>query len=138
MTVLVRYQEDGSVTIRSPYDAAFCADLKRTIPGRWRRWRAEDRVWWIHQRCAEDAIALCRSWFHDVEIILYRRDRESFDRDHDSHGDPYAVLHLRPTAPWELVEAAYQILAAHPDREDLTGIEQAYQELRQHRERKSP
>src|SRR5262249_59318111 len=74
--VFVRYQEDGSITIRSPYDQDFLEDFKRSIPWRHRRWVADEKHWWVDWRFAKDAEVLCRDWYDDVKVILFRRDDE--------------------------------------------------------------
>jgi curved DNA-binding protein CbpA len=54
--------------------------------------------------------------FTDVEIIDVAAG-PTFDRGSGTRDDPYIVLHLRPTAPPELVNAAHKVLAKlnHPD-----------------------
>lgn len=123
MTVFVRYQEDGSVTIRTPYSEAFKDDLKASIPFRHRTWQPEEKLWWVDWHFAKDAEALCKDWFEDVKVILYRRDDEP-PRSGAGNGaglgkpvEPWASLNLLPTAPPEQVESSYRTLMKlnHPD-----------------------
>jgi hypothetical protein len=53
-----------------------------------------------------------------------------------SAAGPHAVLFVLPTAPWEVVEAAYKALVfkTHPDRggsvEDFQRVQKAFEELK--------
>ena len=129
----VRWQEDGSVVIRTPYHGGFVAELKDSINHRQREWRPEEKVWWVDWAAADDAVAIVRDWFPNVQEILFARTVPPPPR----RDDPaYVPLHLRETAPWPLIEGAYKILARlhHPDRggdtTTMQGINRAYDDLK--------
>jgi hypothetical protein len=119
MTVFVRYQEDGSVAIRSPYDEAFLADFKRSIPWRHRQWDAEQKHWWVDWRFAKDAELLCEDWFDDVTVVLFERPvpPPPPPPPPQNHG-PWETLYLIPTAPARIVDTVYRELMRmhHPDK----------------------
>jgi DnaJ-domain-containing protein 1 len=76
------------------------------------------RTWTVTAAYAQIAFRLMHLTFADVEIEDIRESgRRSSDRAPRA-GDPYVVLHLRETAPPELVTAAHRCLAKlnHPDR----------------------
>lgn len=118
MTVLIRYQANGDILLRAPYNPDFLHDLKQLIPARHREWLPDDRLWHISARFAPDATVLARSWFDAVEIIPHRRAQDPGHPPSPKTIDSLARLHLRETAPWPVVEAAYKALARlhHPDK----------------------
>ena len=94
---------DGSASFRVPYDASWVASVKAMVP----------------------AHAFVDEPFVEVIVRLTRRIFGSCSgpgASTNSHGgassDPWQTLHLRESAPIELVETAYRCLAklAHPDR----------------------
>lgn len=78
----------------------------------------------------------------DIQIQIVKRikgeteARLNFSPQLTPASGPYAVLCVLPTAPWEVIEAAYKALAfmTHPDRggavEDFQRIQIAYETLK--------
>jgi hypothetical protein len=110
----IRYTETGC-DISSPWDQNFLDDLKTSIPFFARSWKPEHKLWSIRKNWVPVAVEVTRRHFRVVEIPAEEQKRQST---HTS-SDVYAVLCLLPSAPRELVKAAYRVLALahHPDRE---------------------
>lgn len=117
----IERQPDGSVRLTFPYSAPLIDAIKRAIPPVARSYDPEMKAWTVSPAYAALAARLMDGTFGYV-----RRDtagsgprpgpiRQS-DRD-------YAVLHLLPSAPPELIEAAFRCLSRlhHPDRGGETG-----------------
>lgn len=141
MTVFVRYQEDGSVTIQTPYNQAFIDDLKASIPFRHRSWRPDEKLWSVDAIYAKNAEDLCKDWYEDVHVAYFERQRQQSQNSTGTPSrpvEPWATLHLLPTAPKPLVRAVYLELMKihHPDKGGDTAITQkinaAFDELRKH------
>jgi hypothetical protein len=109
-------------------------DLKAAIPYRFRNWDPARKVWTIAPAYADLAIELFLHHFPTAETP--RRGRSRTTATAPPAGSPFAVLHLRETAPPQLVDAAYRCLAKlhHPDvNGDATTMRQlteAHEELR--------
>lgn len=110
---------DGSVRLVFPFDAWLVENLKAEIPGYARKYAPEDRSWTISAAYAHIARGLMHDTFPDVteDPAPGSSDRGGRRPEPPPPGDAWAVLHLRPTAPPELVDAAYRCLARlhHPD-----------------------
>jgi hypothetical protein len=126
---------DGRVALAFPYDRGAVTALKVGIPARERGYSRATRVWTVSAPWAERAVALLRFHFSDVDVI--RQGRGGEQPAPLRAADPsFAELHLLPSAPPELVEAAYRMLARlnHPDvggdAERMTALNLAYDELR--------
>lgn len=124
----------GDAVIAFDYDPAVVSRLKAEIPPPYRSWQPERKTWRIEAPFVSHALSILRTAFATVHIDDVREASRSAPR---SSGPPdaYTVLHLQPTAPRELVDAAYKCLARlhHPDRggdtEAMQAINQAYQEV---------
>ncbi len=126
----------GEAVLTWPYCPAMLDDLKATIPYRFRNWDPARKVWTIDPAYADLAIEILLHHFPTAEM-----PRRSGSRVHDqtrpAGSDHFRVLHLRETAPVELVEASYRVLARlyHPDRggthEAMQAINGAYAALRE-------
>lgn len=106
-------------------------------------WQYDQVCWWVAQTFERDAV----TWLDDDETdgtsYEYRRTSGTHSQPHTAAPDPladaYARLHLRETAPPELVDAAYRTLARlhHPDHggdtATMTAINQAVALLREAR-----
>lgn len=90
------------------YDQDYIDAFKESIPSRKRKWDSTNKCWLIKEDCIEAALVLLRSYFGDF-------DYEQME-DTDT-ATAYADLHLLPSAPVEVVRAAYKALAKinHPD-----------------------
>jgi hypothetical protein len=113
--------------LRFPFDRLLVDALKAEIPAHGRSYDPDRKVWTVTPAYVAVAFRLMHLTFADVEIEDIRESgRRSADRAPQA-GDPYVVLHLRETAPPELVTAAYRCLARlhHPDRGGSTATMQA-------------
>jgi hypothetical protein len=100
---------DGGVTLTFPFDRHLIEEIKRSIPAPYRSYDPADRSWSVAPSYAGVAVRLVCGAFPDAETV-----DAGATPDHD---DAWQILHLRPTAPPELIEAAYRCLARlhHPD-----------------------
>lgn len=126
------YMESGRLAMAFPFSRVFVDLLKDSIPPGSRQWNPIDKVWTVDGVYADLAITLLRRHFPDAHIG--ERPHSSSSRPPRStcacmsgHSD-YAKLYVLPTAPPEVVRAAYRALTktAHPD---LGGDIVAMQEL---------
>ncbi len=119
MAARAEYDVLGNLSIQFRYDAEFVAVLKEAVPSQYRSWRPTTKQWHIDLVYARRVVNLLCEWFSDVDVIPYPRYRRDPDPPplRPSAPDPYAVLHLRTTAPPELVDASVRCLARinHPD-----------------------
>ncbi len=117
---------DSSARLEFPYDAALIDALKAGIPAHARKYDPVAKSWTVTGRYVPVALRLMSAVFPDVDVVE-QPGAGSADRAPHAGEDPWAVLHLRPTAPPELVVAAHRCLAKlnHPDRGGSTSTMQA-------------
>ncbi len=113
---LIIWHPDGSAAdVTFPYDAFVVAELKRAVPAPLRTYDPDSKTWTVAGRYVSAVYHVLAQVFGEVEVEGSRTGPA------DHGGDPreaaLVVLHLRPTAPPELVDAAYKCLARlhHPD-----------------------
>jgi hypothetical protein len=120
---------DGGVALSFPFQRPLVEALKRSIPAGYRSYDPGDHAWTIAAAYAAKAIWLLQQTFPHAEVI------DAGPATGDA-GDAWEILHLKDTAPPELVEVAYRCLARlhHPDRggdhEDMLILNAAYDSLR--------
>jgi len=116
---------DGAAVLTFPFDRWLVDALKAEIPGHARTYDSTAKSWTIMAAYAHVAARLMHDVFPDVEIVGAATP-PPFDHGRPTGGDPYVVLHLRPTAPPELVSAAHKVLARlyHPDAGGSTVVMQ--------------
>ena len=118
----------GGMAFTFPYDADLIEALKTEVPARHRSYDPTTRGWAVTDpRLAEQALALVAWFFPDVAVLdgpHAPRDPRPIRRDDAAFGE----LHLAPSAPPEVLDAAYRALARlhHPD---LGGSNAAMQRL---------
>lgn len=121
-----RHRWDGSVELEFPYNRGLVAALKADIPSNQREWVPERKVWIVDPPYAHIAGALFRSYFPDST-------REPADRPTPirTTDQLYRELHLLPTAPPYVVEAAYRAIAReeHPDRKPAAERDHAHERM---------
>ena len=113
---------NGDGNLRFPYNPDLVEELKLHIPKPCRKWSPEAKVWWIAAEYVNLASRLAEGYF-DVDHIdapgSHQQSRAAPPPPppRPLHADPYEVLHLRSSAPPELVAAAARTLAKihHPD-----------------------
>ncbi len=130
--------DSGWVTLRFPYCAGAVSKIKADIPGRQRFWDNSTYTWGVS-----------KAWFHTLEAILKRclpRERWHFSAEAErllgrgqrpsaptANTDPYKSLYLIPSAPKQVISAAYYALAKmhHPDiggsRDTMAAINGAFE-----------
>ncbi len=106
---------DGAVALTFPFDRWLVDALKAEISGHARTYDPMAKSWTVAPAYAGIATRLMYQAFTDVEIIDAAAG--TADRGGDPREAALIALHLRPTAPPELVDAAYKCLARlhHPD-----------------------
>lgn len=134
--------EAGRVILGFPYEPELIADIKAEIPAWAREWEPIGKEWIVRAPYTARAADLLRRYFAHARVTgepsddsewdeseTRRSRRESWRDDRregwsyraspppPGGGDPYATLHLLPTAPPQLVKAAYLTLVklCHPD-----------------------
>ena len=114
-TASATYLKDGRVMLKFPYNEWVISGLKYEIPGNQRQWDPQAKVWYVDIVWAVRAIGILQENFDDVEVI---HDRGTTPPPPIRKTDPsFAALHLLPSAPPELIDAAYRCLSwlNHPD-----------------------
>jgi DnaJ domain len=126
--------------LESPYNADFVEALKAYVPYRQRRWVPDDKKWWFQSDVIATVEYLCDRYYGSyVHVGRAGKEEKSHQntRTPNAQPDAYATLHLLPSAPSEVVTAAYRALAKkfHPDHggddERMKQINLAYERLRQ-------
>jgi hypothetical protein len=110
-----RYTEYGDVAITFPTNAHLIDLLKRNIPVHARSFDPDDKTRTVIAAYATRAVNLLLQCFPDARIE--RPGTRPEPASQPSPARPFAVLHLLPSAPPELIDAAYRTLAQlhHPD-----------------------
>lgn len=121
---------DGAVRLTFPYTQRLVSELKNGVPARHRTYNPDDKSWIVYQPFVQFSSDLVRSYYPNVSITDrefrdhprrqqrdYRRSETFFTPPPPKADDAWMVMHLQPTAPKELIEAAYKVLARlnHPD-----------------------
>ena len=136
-TARCRLSAFGEAILSFPFNRALVDDLKAGIPFRYREFNPTTKEWTVQPEYLDFAISLLLGHFPDADIPASARWRQSRHEPRASGGDYYRVLHLRETAPVELIESAYRVLARlhHPDAggstEAMQQINGAYAALRE-------
>ncbi|MDP9363483.1 MAG: J domain-containing protein [Chloroflexota bacterium] len=131
----------GGIVLRFPYNPGLIERLKVSIPSVCRSWDPVLKVWTVEAAYANLAIGLLQSTYPEATVGGSTAPPRGPDpiRPSDPH---YEALHLLPSAPACVVEAAYKALARdrHPDRlpaherdrahEAMVALNEAYDALR--------
>jgi hypothetical protein len=130
---------DYLIKIRSDDADAFhdaIQGLKDFVDPSARRWQPATKSWRIlpaGQLYVIDWLAVCRDQF-GADVIWGKEKRREGRTAPKPEADPFAALYLLPSAPVEVVKAAYRALATmhHPDHggdvEKMKAINAAYSE----------
>ena len=106
---------DTTIWVKAPYKAIFITALKEQIPKEYRYWDKDERAWVVNYAYESELLTLCSEYFSDVSKYGERR----YNTTPRAIQSPpaYQTLHLLPTAPKEVVMAAYRALSKlyHPD-----------------------
>ena len=114
---LIHWHTDGSAAdVTFPFNADVVAGIKRAVPAPLRSYNPDTKTWTVAGRYVGAVARILAQVFGDVDIEGSRTGAADRGR-RAGTDDPYVVLHLRPTAPPELVSAAHKCLAKlhHPD-----------------------
>jgi hypothetical protein len=126
----------GEAILSFPDSAPLVSALKDRIPHQYRSYDAGWKEWRVWAGFQDVAICLLLQHFPDAEVSGSTRT-EPGRRRRGREAVPFGVLHVRETAPVELIEGAYQILARlhHPDAggtdDAMQAINGAYATLRE-------
>lgn len=125
------FRWDNRVELRFPYNAWLVDALKREVPHPHREWHPETKTWIVDALYATQALNLLRQVYLEA-MISERQDVPPSRPDPLFQTDPhYATLHLLPSAPPCVIEAAYRALVKehHPDRAPVHKREQAHEAM---------
>ncbi len=115
ITASIRRAADGSYRVEFPYDRSVVESIKRIIPPHSRAYDPDAKCWYVSSAFRDIVHELLEAVFIDVETDP---ERTFTPPTRTTPRTEFHVLHLQPTAPLELVEAAYRCLSRlhHPDR----------------------
>lgn len=133
-------REDAGVRIVTPYDPDFVASLKEAVPYSYRSFDGTSKSWKVYEPYIETGLGVALTCFDDLEELysesaLERETAKAFSAhrcptapaaSHDTAEclrrvcaiyREEAALHVLPSAPFTVVQAAYRALAKllHPD-----------------------
>src|SRR5262245_17535682 len=109
---------DSGCELKTPYDEVYLDDFKNRVPHFARRWNQERKLWVIQERFVAVALQVVRQYFTLIELNEKKQQQQHQRSDYsDRPPPPYTTLHILPSAPLEVVRAAYKALALlhHPD-----------------------
>lgn len=149
-------QEDQDwIGLRFSHNDRFLSYIQYNIkPASYRRWNPDKKRWDIHKRKLLVAVSMGKRFFdhvdygslpEELQILIVKHIKYHAGEFAGLHRsledeDPYRTLHLLPSAPWEVIQAAYKALAFlfHPDRggdqDQFRNVDRAYQQLKKIRE----
>jgi len=113
-------QRDGWTRLVFPWHPQIVEELKLRIPGAERRWVPERKYWTVTRRFSDLGIGIVRAVYPEITVVterLHWGDNEPKPPPIRKTDPSFAALHLLPSAPPELIDAAYRCLARlnHPD-----------------------
>lgn len=110
--------------------------LKSIIEFEFRSYDPDVKAWTVNEDGYEQLILWVNHCRQSIDAEIKWQQPPPRPRRQQSPLDPYAALHLLPTAPPEVVKAAYKALAtiSHPDKEGgdvvaMQNINRAYAQL---------
>ena len=122
---LIVWHPDGSAAdVTFPFDAFVVGEIKRAVSSPLRSYDPDSKTWTVAGRYVSAVYHVLAQVFGEVDVEGSRSG--AADRGRQSSDDPWVILHLRPTAPPELVSAAHKVLARlhHPDAGGSTALMQ--------------
>jgi len=127
----IRRLRDGRAEVKFPFDRDVVEALKLRVPSAFREWSPAAKVWLVDDPWVPDVADLLRAAFGTVRVE-HAPAGPGPEPAPIRRGDPdFAALHLLPSAPPSLVEAAFRALAlaAHPDRQPTSERERATEQM---------
>ena len=142
MTAKIAWYE-GELWAATPYKESFIDAFKREIPHEYRCWEKGHKMWRVSPEYAFEVQNLLTFYYGGFQTVRPAElglepeagHRRAAPAPEQQKRSPYEVLHLRESAPPELVRAAYKCLALlhHPDKggslADMQAINGAYEVL---------
>jgi DnaJ-domain-containing protein 1 len=145
MIATIIYQEN-EIWVRASYNQEFVDWIKGEVMINCRHWNKENDAWVISYSYEDDLIVECFKLFSAVYKVGKRSVKKTgpraWKRPKQSPLDSrtaYDVFHLQPSAPPELINAAYRVMAKlyHPDvyngpdaTDQMKKINDAYEKIR--------
>jgi len=145
MRATIIYHEN-EIWVRTPYKQEFVDWVKGEVAIGCRYWDKTDNVWVISYSYEDDLIVECFKLFDAVDRMgtrpAERLKAKAWKRPTQSpldSGTAYDVFHLQPSAPPEVINAAYRAMSKlyHPDvydgpdaTEQMKKINDAYDKIR--------
>lgn len=151
-TLRVDYKEGETFAeLSCPFNKRFMMFLKTGVqPLSYRKYDSGSKKWSVHLSKLPLVVSVARRHFEYVDYRSLPEDVQMQIAAQASNGssrptkgiigdvelEPHVVLHLRPSAPWEVVKAAHRALATihHPDHggdaEVFRQIQSAYEALK--------
>jgi hypothetical protein len=117
-TARCRLTAFGEAILTFPFNRALVDELKAGIPSRFREYNATTKEWTVQPEYLDYAVALLLQHFPDADVPASSRWRHGRAPEWRQEADHFSTLHLLPTAPHAVIDAAYRALAKihHPDR----------------------
>lgn len=135
MKATATHLSNGTTEIRFPYRAWAVQQLKAAVPASCRSYDPDEKAWYVVHEWEFAAIEVLEFAFGEVTVEYAAGSRSGPTPIRTSDAD-YRALHLLPSAPAELVQAAYRCLARvnHPDKggsnEVMKQVNLAFEALR--------
>lgn len=135
-TARATYVDYDRVVLSCPYDPRFVDEIKGALPPPFRSYDPATKAWTARLPYCERAITILRLFFPSATVEEWEGHTKPPPRPGNLPLDPYATLHLLPSAPPELIKAAYLALSKlhHPDRggdkEAMQRVNAAYDKLK--------
>ena len=109
-----------AVVLQFPYHPDLIEAIKRAFSPVYRSYDPAAKVWTIKEPWGDRAIALLREFYPEAVVQTFggrQEQHRAHSRAPYARPDHYSALHLLPTAPPEVVRAAYNALVkrCHPD-----------------------
>lgn len=123
--------DEGWLVLKTPYNAHFVTELKTAVPSRMRRWRGEAKQWEVHPDFIDNVRTLLETYYPTATV---EDDGSEFLRLPPVASSAWRALHLQPTAPRELIDAAYEIAMGQAIGIEKKLVETAYQAITQQAE----
>lgn len=112
--------------LRFTFSTDVVEELKASIPVGCRKWDPKERCWRIERSYMSIALSILNAYDYEDSIVFEKRQHERRQREKpkpptpqpQSAASPYTMLFVLPSAPPEVIDAAYRALAKlyHPDR----------------------
>lgn len=140
MPAYITYRENGTATVRFDIedDQEFTQALtffKQYVAEDQRQWSRSKKIWTLAPGWGERAEVACEMALDPGEVVVDR----SVLLDAPEKGtnilpipDPYVVLHLLPSAPPTVIDAAFRALSKLP-HQNIAVLRDAYESLRPRR-----